>query len=254
MLRLELEAYGFHVRRRSGLRPAIAGEASSRRPQAGHPALNLVVATLLFSLPTAVMGGSGFEVACEKLASEAAIHVVFEDRPVSRDDSRKLDALKRLSGAGTNPYHSVLGLTHAEPTAGLDVMPRILTDVDGQVCGVSSLSLKLGFSALRVYLASELRDACRRRIVEEHELEHVTVWRNHLRVAARMLEVLLRRKLGEIAYFRTPAEADETLRRRAERLIAPLLKKLNDGIVADQQQIDSAASYQYLEGRLRACP
>ncbi|UCV09827.1 hypothetical protein [Dechloromonas denitrificans] len=208
----------------------------------------------MFFLPPAVIGGTGFEAACEKLASEAAIRVVFEDRPVSRDDSRQLDVLKRLSGAGTNPYHSVLGLTHAEPAASLDVMPRILTDVDGQVCGVSSLRLQLGFSALQVYLASELRDSCRRRLVEEHELEHVAVWRNHLRVAARMLETLLRRKLGETAYFRTPAEADETLRRQADQLIAPLLKNLKDGIVADQQQIDSAASYQYLEGRLRACP
>jgi len=201
-----------------------------------------------------VIGSSGFELACEKLAGQAAIRVVFEDRPVSRDDSRSLNVLKRLSGAGNNPYHSVLGLTHAEPTASLDLTPHVLTDVDGQVCGVSSLSLKLSFSALQVYLASDIRDSCRRRIVEEHELEHVAVWRNHLRVAARMLEVLLRRKLGETAYFRTPAEADETLRRRADQLIAPLLKNLKDGIVADQQQIDSAASYQHLENRLRACP
>ena len=218
-----------------------------------HP-LKRFVATLLLFLPVAAMADTRFEIACERLEAEAAIRVVFEDRTVSRDDSRNLDVLKRLSRSGANPYHHVLGLTHAEPSASLDLAPRILTDFDGRACGVASLNLKLGFSILQVYLASELKDSCRRRIVEEHEQEHVAVWRNHLRVAARMLEPLLHRKIGQTAYFRTATEADETLRRRVNELIVPLLKDLKDGIVADQQQIDSAASHRYVEGQMRSCP
>jgi len=66
--------------------------------------------------------------------------------------------------------------------------------------------------------------------------------------------VLLRNKLGQPAYFRNTAEAEQVLPKRVDELIAPLLKNLTDGIGASQQQIDSPASYQYLEGQMRACP
>lgn len=129
-----------------------------------------------------------------------------------------------------------------------------MTDADGRTCGVPSLNLKLGFSAMQVYLASELKDSCRRRIVEEHEQEYMAVWRSHLRAGARMLEGVLRRKLGQPTYFQSPSEADEMLRRRVEVLIVPLLKNLKDGIEANQQPINSPASYQYAEGLMRSCP
>lgn len=79
---------------------------------------------LLFFLLIAAKANPNFEIACRKLAAETAIQVVFEDRPVSRDDSRNLETLKRLSIFGKSPHHNVLGLTHAEPTASLDVLPR----------------------------------------------------------------------------------------------------------------------------------
>ncbi len=213
-----------------------------------------VVATLLLFFSLAAAADTRFSIACEKLAAEADIRVLFEDRPLTHDDSRSVEVLKRLAKSGTNPHHSVLGLTHAEPTASLEVTPRILTDIDGRVCGVPSLTLKLSFSTLQVYLASELKDACRRRIVDEHEQEHVAVWRNHFKAGARMLESLLRRELGQAAYFSNPAEAKETLQQRANELIVPLLKNLNDGIGVNQQEIDSAGSYRYVEGRMRGCP
>lgn len=233
-----------------GLKPDLWGWAGL----AGKYFLQAFATSLLFFLSLAAKADTRFEVACEKLAAEAVIRVVFEDRPVARDDSQGLDVLKRLSGSGTNAYHNVLGLTHAEPTASLDLAPRVVSDSDGRACAVPSLTLKLGFSSMQIYLARELKDACRRRIVDEHEQEHVAVWRNHLRAGARMLEVLLRGKLGRPAYFRNPAEAEQGLPRRVNELIAPLLKDLKDGIGASQQQIDSAASYQYVEGQMRACP
>ena len=209
---------------------------------------------LLFFCSIAARADTRFTLACEKLASEADIRVVFEDRQITRDDSRSLEVLKRLSKSGPNPHHSVLGLTLAEPTASLDITPRILSDSDGRVCAVPSLTLKLSFSTLQVYLASELKDACRRRIVDEHEQEHVAVWRNHFKAGARLLESLLRRRLGQAAYFSNPTEARETLQQHANELIAPLLENLNAGIGVNQQEIDSAGSYRYVEGRLRSCP
>ena len=233
-------------------KPAQSGVGEPSRPFGFT--VKPVVATLLYFCSVAAIAETRFASACEKLAAEAEIRVIFEDRQLTRDDSRSLEVLKRLSKSGPNPHHSVLGVTHAEPIASLDITPRILSDADGSVCGVPSLTLKLSFATLQVYLASELKDNCRRRIVEEHEQEHVAVWRNHFRAGARVLEPLLRRKLAQAAYFSTPLEAREALQQRVNELVVPLLKNLNDGIGVSQQEIDSAGSYRYVEGRMRACP
>lgn len=216
--------------------------------------MNPIVAILLLFISPPAIADTKFALACEKLATEATIRVVFEDQQVIRDDSRSIEVLKRLSQSDSNPYHSVLGLTHAEPSARIDVTPHLLTNGDGQVCGVASIQLKLSFSAIQVYLASDLKDSCRRRIVDEHEQEHVAAWRSHLKTGARLMESMLRNQLGRAAYFISSAEAKVVLRQRVDELIVPLLKKLNDGIGAANQQIDSASSYQYVEGRMRACP
>lgn len=224
--------------------------ASLRASVVGAPLL--IVAALLSS--SGASAQTRFEQACEQMAAAAQMRIVFEDRPVTRDDSRSTDVLKRLLQAGSSPYHSVLGLTHAEPSASLEFSPQLLIDAGGRVCGVASGTLKLGFSALQVYLANDLKDSCRRFIVDEHEQEHVAVWRNHFRAGARMIETVLRNKLGQAAYFADPEQARAVLRQRAETLISALLKSLQDGVGASHQQIDSAGAYRYLEGRLRACP
>lgn len=231
-----------------------ARQSSGAWPLRAERLIGALVAALLLGLAPGATAQTGFEQACEQLASTAQMRIVFEDRPLTRDDSRSIEVLKRLSQAGSSPYHSVLGLTHAEPSASLDLTPHLLTDASGRVCGVASLTLKLGFSALQVYLASELKDACRRRIVDEHEQEHVAVWRNHFRAGARMIEPVLRNKLGQPAYFSDQAQARAGLQQRADALVSALLKSLKDGVGASHQEIDSAGSYRYLEGRLRACP
>ena len=104
----------------------------------------VAVVLLLFAPAIATAASSAsFEDRCERLGADARIFVVFEDKPVSRSDSRSIAELKGLSGVRSNQYHSILGLTHAVPSAKLDITPNMLTDENGRTCVVPSLALTL---------------------------------------------------------------------------------------------------------------
>jgi hypothetical protein len=214
----------------------------------------LIAAVLLLHAPTFAVAGNTFEDRCTDLSKEAKIAVLFAGRQVTRNDSRSLSELKGLSGSRSNQYHSILGLTHAAPSAKLDLTPNMLTVENGRTCVVPSLALTLGFSEFEVYLAKELKDSCRRRIVEEHENEHVGVWRNHFRAGARLLETTLRNALAKPTYSNSQDEAVNEMRHHVDEVISALLQKLKDGAIAANQQLDSPASYQFEENRMRACP
>lgn len=216
----------------------------------------LVVALLFVLTASGAAAGSsvGFEDRCTRLGTEAKVSVTFEDKPVARIDNRSRSELKGLSGARSNQYHSILGLTHAVPSANLKLTPNMLVDANGAVCVVPSLVLTLGFSEFEVYLAKELKDPCHRRIVEEHENEHAAVWRNHWRAGARLLETALRNTLAKPIYSSDQNAAVNEMTRRVNDAVGPLLRQLKDGVTAANQQIDTPASYQFEDNRMRACP
>jgi hypothetical protein len=213
-----------------------------------------IIAALLCLSSLSAQASGSFNQRCEKLAAEATIRVVFEDKPVTRDDSHNIDELTRIAGSGVNRFHNVLGITHAVPSANMVFAMRFLNDGEGGTCAVPSVTVKLGFSSLDVNLARELTNPCRRQIVDEHEQEHVAVWRNHLRIGARLLTTQLTNTYARADYFRSPADAEQILRERIEQHVTTALKDLQEGIMTAHQQIDSAGSYRQVENRLRTCP
>jgi hypothetical protein len=213
----------------------------------------IITALMCLAALSAQANGS-FNERCEKLAAEATIRVLFEDKPITRDDSHNVDELTRLAGSGITRFHSVLGLTHAVPSASMEFTTRFLNDGEGGTCAVPLATLKLGFSSLDVNLAREITNPCRRQIVEEHEQEHVAVWRDHLRIGARLLAIQLTNAYGRPDYFRSPDDANQILRERIEQHVSTALKELEDGIMGAHQQIDSQGSYRQVENRMRACP
>ncbi len=196
----------------------------------------------------------GFAQRCDALLAQARIAVVFEDAAVTRDNGRSLEELKNLSGQSSSAYHQVYGLTQAQTRTGYSLRAALLVDAGGAVCAVPSLDVKVAVVGLTVYLARELDNACKRAIVEEHEQEHVGVWRSHLRTGARLLEPLLRDKLGQSFQFASAEAAKSGLRGQVDAVLNPLLKQLQDGIVLANRQIDSPQSYQSTAQRLNACP
>lgn len=204
---------------------------------------------------TARADASGFAQSCQAMVSQARIGVTFEDAVLARDNTRSLEELKNLSRQSSGPYHQVYGLTQAQAGARYAVRAAMLAHADGRVCVVPSLDVTISVTGLTVYLARELAgNGCRRAIVDEHEQEHVAVWRNHLRAGARLLEPVLRARLGEPFVFASAHELNDGLRGRVDAVLNPLLRQLQDGIVAANRQIDSPQSYQATVQRLRACP
>lgn len=196
-----------------------------------------------------------FEQSCQAMADQAQIRVVFEDAVVTRDNTRSLQELKNLSRQSHSPYHQVYGLTQAQAGARYAVRAAMLAHADGRVCAVPSLDVTISVTGLTVYLARELGDnACRRAIVDEHEQEHVAVWRNHLRAGARLLEPVLREQLQQPFVFASAQALQSGFRERVDAVLNPLLRRLQDGIVEANRQIDSPQSYAASARRIEACP
>ncbi len=196
----------------------------------------------------------GFVQRCEALAIQARVTVEFEDRAITRDDTRSREQLRNLSQRGGVANHLVYGLTYAQARMAYALRSTALTGPDGAVCVVPSLSVTVGLADLTVYLARELTQPCRRAIVEAHEQEHVAVWRSHLRAGARLLEPVLRDTLARPFHFASMADAQTGLRQQIDAALAPLTRNLHDGIVLANRDIDSPASYQAASQRLNACP
>jgi hypothetical protein len=209
---------------------------------------------LFFSCSAAFADTETFTARCTKLAEDAKIQVVFEDRVVSRNGHRSISELRLASQTDANRNHSVLGITRAQLSSKWSASIDTLTNSDGRVCAVPSVTVTLGFAALEVLIAKELQDTCRRSIVEAHEQEHVAIWRGHLRAGASLLTPLLQRELAVTNYFADKNSAQSALHQRIEHLIGEKVSVLKSGIRSAHQQLDSPASYLFEEGRMRACP
>lgn len=219
-----------------------------------RPMKTLCLLFLCWTTLAAADVGDEFARRCARLAAEARVEVRFEDGVLTRDDRRGSAELQHLARGAPSPYHSVLGLTRAEPAVTLVHTATVLAEANGRVCAVPAVTLTLGFAVLQVHLARELGDACRRAIVDAHEQEHVAVWRDHFRAGARLLQPRLQSQLGPAEVFNNAAEARELLGQRVDGLVAPVLRGLREGIDAAQREIDSPGSYQAVTNRMRACP
>lgn len=216
--------------------------------------LVVVVSGLAAAQVHAADSDGDFARRCDALAAQARFSVVFEDRPITRDDTRTREQLRNISQLGGAANHHVYGLTFAQARIGYAMQSTALAAPGGAVCVVPNLSVTLGLADLTVYLARELTQPCRRAVVEEHEQEHVAVWRSHLRAGARLLEPVLRQALARPFQFASMAQAQSGLRQQIDAALAPLTKNLQDGILQANRDIDSPASYQAASRRLDTCP
>lgn len=217
----------------------------------------VAVACLSVVFATAAQAASaGFTDRCDTLVSRAQFTVELDDAVITRDNTRSLAHLKELarSASGTSTNLQVFGLTLMQAKVQRALGIGMLTDLDGTVCAVPSIVLTLGAQDLTVYLASELTKPCERAIVEEHEMEHVGVWRRHLRAGAQLIEPALRDNFARAFYFASADSARSALRDRADAVLNPLLKNLQDGIAAANFQLDSPQSYEASAQRQAACP
>ena len=210
--------------------------------------------TTLVCLGAGCANADDFAARCRELSGQTNVSVAFQDRPVVTDESRNIQALNELSGKPAGGHHNVYGLTHAKPYFRLSVVPRVVVDGHGKSCAMPDIALSLGFSEITVYLARELTDRCRRNVIREHEEEHVSTWKAHLRASAQFLTTILLREMGEARTYGSRDEVEAGIRAWADGLVTPWAKRIIATVSEAQQAIDTPASYAAVVRRLRACP
>jgi len=214
----------------------------------------LAVLALAAALGAAtVAAAETFAQRCAQLVDPARIVVVYEDQAPDRDDTLDIQALEGVAARRGDPNARILGLTHAEVSSQLQISARTLTAPSGQVCAAAQVRVTLGYEKFRVYIARNIGNACRRGVVEAHEREHVSIWRNYLRAGAQLLASQLRQDLGQPLLYDSMALADRGLSRHVQGVVAGHVRKLVENIVEANRQLDTPAAYQVEAGRLQAC-
>lgn len=209
----------------------------------------------LAALAGLAAGGAGAQepsARCAELARDAKISVAFQAGPVARDDSLDVQALNRLAGKRAHENHNVFGLTHASPYFRFRAAAQLRADGDGY-CAAPDLAIELGYSEMKVYLARELTDPCRREIIRQHEQEHVDTWTAHLRASARLLQTALEGEPAEARYYASRELAEAGIRAWAEERVAPWAARIAASVVEAQRAIDTPVSYAAVARRLRDC-
>ena len=195
----------------------------------------------------------GFEERCAQLFDPARIVVVYQDQAPERDDTLDIHALEGVAARRGDPNARVLGLTHAEVSTQMQISARTLSAQGGRVCAAPQVRVTLGYENFRVYLARDIGNACRRGVVETHEREHVSIWRNYLRAGAQLLANQLRQDLAPPLVYESMALADRGLSRHVQGVVAGHVRTLVANIVEANRQIDTPAAYLVEAGRLKAC-
>ena len=191
---------------------------------------------------------------CAQLTQPPLVRVIYTDVAITEDYTQTIASLKAISGHAMDQHHSVYGLTQATPKLDYEFKAVISSLPDGKVCMVPEVIIKAGFSSIRVYLAKELEDSCRKQIIREHELEHVSAWKAHIRAGTKLMELPLKNAFSQPRQYDSISQAEQDLRPWVQAVIKPLEHRLMESVATEQHAIDSSFSYGNVENRLRTCP
>ncbi len=191
---------------------------------------------------------------CNQLAQMASVKTSYTDRIVSEDSEHPLTYLKSLSDHKLDQNHNVLGLTVAKPELTYEFKSILSATPEGKVCMVPEITIKSGFSVMQIYLAKELQSNCKRQIIREHEYEHVSTWKNHIRIGTKLMESSMKQAFSQPRYYASTTEAERDLNSWVLEVIQPIEQRLLNGIERAQSAIDSPLSYSRVESRLLTCP
>lgn len=213
----------------------------------------LAAMTLALAMVAPASAADEFEQRCAQLFDPARIVVVYQDQAPERDDTLDVQALEGVAARRGDSRTRILGLTHADVSTQMQISARTLTAPGGRVCAAPMVRVTLGYENFRVYLARDIGNACRRGVVETHEREHVSIWRNYLRAGASLMAHQLRQDLAPPLVYASMALADRGVSRHVQGVVAGHVRQLVASIVEANRQLDTPAAYQVEAGRLQAC-
>lgn len=170
--------------------------------------------------------------------------------------SADLKRLQKRRGrhAGTGKWR-VLGLTLTDFRYAIKTSARLVPMRGGGYCAEPvTFDLDIGYSDFVVYIDRQYRKgSCEFRAILEHENEHVSLYRAYL---AKYLPTIQRQAHRAAAgvrpvFVRNPNLGPKRIQNQVQRLIAPLIKRLNREADASNARIDTAKSYRKVQALCR---
>lgn len=192
---------------------------------------------------------------CEKLIPHASVTMEYSEPTVKELTTQSKDEVKRLAKKSHMPNQTVYGLTRGRPEVEYSVNRARINLRGGQVCIVPRVIVKGGFSDMTVHLAHELlKNPCQLALIRDHEMEHVNIWRSHLKAGMHLMQKPLQAKFSVPRMYPSAQAADADLRGWIVDTIDPMMQQLFQNITKAQMEIDSPMSYQLVMEELKACP
>lgn len=217
-------------------------------------------ALLLALVPTIVLAApaDAQQLACRDLDPvEPELAVTLDPGEVAYDYGRSREEIGAMAaaGGGTIPGGVPLGLTAAEELLQIRVTSRRLEREAAWCQAPAEVAIEVGYSRLEIFVDERYPEgSCQRRVIEEHENEHVRInqeslsdWRGPIETAAR----------GVVAGWgwATDEAGPEALAERFQQELAAALDAALAGPRAERDRrhatIDAPEAYAELTAR---CP
>lgn len=196
---------------------------------------------------------------CEDLAGTPRIDLVLGELEVEVDDTRPREAIaaldtqsRNLAGYARSGWVTT-GLTLSNLRSGVRFTTGQVSFRDGSGCAaVTKAEIHIGFDRpVRILIPERYGEgSCARRVLLEHEFEHVEINRSALAAG----EDRFRRAVeGLVAVYPIHADKADDARRQAEDVAAQAVEAVRtsilDEIAARNAAIDTVASYVALQAR-----
>lgn len=169
-----------------------------------------------------------------------SIDTIWRDYIVDNSmSSRRLNYRASHSPSGD----FIVGLTSLVTVTEIDFNGDLVKDKTGEgECLAPKIKITIALDPIQVYIGSEFKtDTCAYNKIFEHEMKHVSLYKNMLPKVATIVEDLLKRRLGNRPIHAPVGSAYRLLRQEIDQYWRPLIKTELSKIEIDQQAIDSDA-------------
>ncbi|HOL65355.1 MAG TPA: hypothetical protein PLB97_08510 [Accumulibacter sp.] len=151
-----------------------------------------------------------------------------------------------LAAALARPGKQILGLTRGNAVVKFESRSPTLRDRNGQwECASPQVVVSYGFSPLTIYVANEFpKGSCAWREIYEHEMRHVSTYRQHVVNIEAALTESLQRRFVNSGIWRGPAgQFNINLQQEMNERWLPYIKREIARVEAAQAVIDTPEEY-----------
>jgi hypothetical protein len=185
---------------------------------------------------------------CESRLKPTEIHVTAAPVDYTTDTTVSSEELTKMGNAGSGRV--VHGITHTNMRSSVTLGSNGMTNhLTGKHCLRPIIDVQLAFDPMVVYVSREQQPgSCQFSTTMQHELQHVTVYRDFLVTAAEEIETKLRTDFANrIFYFDSEADAQAGIQKQTSERVAPFVEQAMRVVEDRQAPLDTREEYDRLE-------